>query len=49
MNLKFLLFKSYKHSNKKNHLLSTLINVTKNVGGSNCLIIAKTSFFNQLR
>ncbi len=29
---KFLLFKSYKHFNKGSHLLSTLINVTKNVG-----------------
>jgi hypothetical protein len=40
----FLLFKPYKHFNKESHLLSTLVNVTKNVGGSNCQIIAKTSF-----
>jgi hypothetical protein len=29
---KFLLFKSYNFFNKWSHLLSTLINVTKNVG-----------------
>ena len=42
----FLLFKSYKHFNKGSHLLSTLINVTKNVGEPNYQIIANTSFFN---
>jgi hypothetical protein len=45
----FLLFKLYKHFNKGSHLLLALVNVIKNVGGPNCQIIAKTSFFNQLR
>jgi hypothetical protein len=39
----FLLFKNGRH------LLLALINVTKNVGGLNCQIIAKTSFLNRLR
>jgi hypothetical protein len=46
---KFLLFKSYKNLNKGSHLLSTLVNVTKNVGQVNCQIIANTFFLNRLR
>jgi hypothetical protein len=49
LNLNFLLFKSYKHFNKGSHLLSTLVNATKNVEGFNCQIIAKTFFLDQLR
>jgi hypothetical protein len=45
----FLLFKSYKHFNKRSHLLLALVNVTKNVQGSNCRIIAKTSFLHRLK
>ncbi len=49
LSLKFLLFKSYKNLNKGSHLLSTLVNVTKNVGEPNYQIIANTSFFNWFR
>jgi hypothetical protein len=44
LSLHFLLFKSYEHFNKGNHLLSALVNVTKNVGGPNCQISTKTFF-----
>jgi len=44
LSFNFLLFKSYKHFNKGSHLLSALVNVTKNVGGPDCQIIAKTFF-----
>jgi hypothetical protein len=34
-NPSFLLLNSYKHCNERGHLLSTPMNVTKNVGGPN--------------
>jgi hypothetical protein len=45
----FFWFKSYKEWNKRNHLVSTLMNVMKKVGGHNWWIIRSNSLRNWMK